>query len=501
MRGRIFLVAIVLAACSSLPVAQSPQVQGNLTAATCPAAAGCLTLAVGGLAGVAVQISGTYVGTVSFEATVDGSTYVALNLSPLNSAVPVSSTANGTGVWSGGVGGAAIVRARMSAYTSGTATVIIKAAPTSARGLGGTGGGGAPIDATYITQTADTTLTAEQALGALATGLMNNTTTTGVVSTLAPTDDNVVVGSGTAWALKALSSCSAADSAVTYNTTTNAWGCNTISASAGGSDTQVQFNDGGALGGDAGLTYNKTTDTLTVPLIVVSGAVKSGQMINTNTEDLALSTTLASILLYSSGNLTIGDAATTYTQLYGGAMAFHATGLNFDLGDNEPGEARLSGDLVLTNGKAFKTTTTTAQTALFQAYDVNDAAYVPLLTLTNANAPSLVIAPSGDGTVTLNGRLISTTATPAVSDTSANSCGSGTQTIVGTDNAGKVTVIGSVGTSCTVTFNVPFTNAPSCSVSNETTANLSRATSTTSTVILAGTFLENDVLAYSCIGR
>ena len=32
----------------------------------------------------------------------------------------------------------------------------------------------------------------------------------------------------------------------------------------GGSDTQVQFNDGGSFGGDAGLTYNKTTDTLTL---------------------------------------------------------------------------------------------------------------------------------------------------------------------------------------------------------------------------------------------
>jgi hypothetical protein len=35
-------------------------------------------------------------------------------------------------------------------------------------------------------------------------------------------------------------------------------------ATPGGADTQVQFNDGGALGGDAGLTYNKTTDKLTV---------------------------------------------------------------------------------------------------------------------------------------------------------------------------------------------------------------------------------------------
>jgi len=33
--------------------------------------------------------------------------------------------------------------------------------------------------------------------------------------------------------------------------------------SPAGSDTQVQFNDGGSLGGDSGLVYNKTSDTLT----------------------------------------------------------------------------------------------------------------------------------------------------------------------------------------------------------------------------------------------
>jgi hypothetical protein len=44
------------------------------------------------------------------------------------------------------------------------------------------GGGGAPTDATYITQTANGTLSAEQALGALATGILKSTTTSGVLS-------------------------------------------------------------------------------------------------------------------------------------------------------------------------------------------------------------------------------------------------------------------------------------------------------------------------------
>jgi hypothetical protein len=46
----------------------------------------------------------------------------------------------------------------------------------------------------------------------------------------------------------------------------------------GGSNTQVQFNDSGAFGGDAGLTYNKTTDALTVAgLLDLSGA-SAGQI-------------------------------------------------------------------------------------------------------------------------------------------------------------------------------------------------------------------------------
>jgi len=47
--------------------------------------------------------------------------------------------------------------------------------------------------------------------------------------------------------------------------------------SPGGSDTQVQFNDGGStFGGDSGLTYNKTTDNLTVLGNLVIGTSGKG---------------------------------------------------------------------------------------------------------------------------------------------------------------------------------------------------------------------------------
>lgn len=46
----------------------------------------------------------------------------------------------------------------------------------------------------------------------------------------------------------------------------------------GGSDTQVQFNDGGVFGGDAGLVYNKTTDALTAAgsITINNAAAASG---------------------------------------------------------------------------------------------------------------------------------------------------------------------------------------------------------------------------------
>lgn len=39
----------------------------------------------------------------------------------------------------------------------------------------------------------------------------------------------------------------------------------------GGSDTEVQFNDDGAFGGDPGLTYDKTTNTLSVDTVTAFG--------------------------------------------------------------------------------------------------------------------------------------------------------------------------------------------------------------------------------------
>jgi hypothetical protein len=63
-------------------------------------------------------------------------------------------------------------------------------------------------------------------------------------------------------------------------------------------------------------------------------------------------------------------------------------------------------DVVIENTKAIKTNTTTGNTALFQAYDVDGGAYSTFATLTNGNTPSFAIASPAGGSVTINGAVI-----------------------------------------------------------------------------------------------
>jgi hypothetical protein len=96
------------------------------------------------------------------------------------------------------------------------------------------GGGGAPAAATYITQTADGSLSNEQVLGSLATGILKNTTSTGVLSIAVAGDFPTLNQSTTG-------------SAATLTTSRNLWG--------------QSFNGSAAIGGAIELGTAGTTDT------------------------------------------------------------------------------------------------------------------------------------------------------------------------------------------------------------------------------------------------
>lgn len=79
---------------------------------------------------VGVQMSGTWTGTVRFEGSIDGSTYVSVVARPSSGGSWVSE-ATSVGVWAADVAGLKYFRARASVLSSGTITVDL--VPSTAR--------------------------------------------------------------------------------------------------------------------------------------------------------------------------------------------------------------------------------------------------------------------------------------------------------------------------------------------------------------------------------
>lgn len=81
------------------------------------------TLNVVALERVAFQVTGTFVGTVTFEATVDGANWDALEVTDLSDSTSLATTATAPGIFVANCKGLAQVRAQVSAYTSGAISV------------------------------------------------------------------------------------------------------------------------------------------------------------------------------------------------------------------------------------------------------------------------------------------------------------------------------------------------------------------------------------------
>jgi hypothetical protein len=74
---------------------------------------------------VAVQVVGAMNATITFEASVDGTNYVAFNMTPSNSGTDAS-TASTAGAFTKSTGAYSAFRARCSAYTSGSPVVTLR---------------------------------------------------------------------------------------------------------------------------------------------------------------------------------------------------------------------------------------------------------------------------------------------------------------------------------------------------------------------------------------
>lgn len=124
------------------------EVFGTLQTTTAPNSV--VGLDVSGLGGFGIQITGTFTGTVNFEGSVDGTTFLALNVVATNGSSSVTS-ATAVGAWQGSCVGLKLVRCRMSGSPTGAAVVTLYAELASPGGAGGGGGGGGG-DATAANQ-------------------------------------------------------------------------------------------------------------------------------------------------------------------------------------------------------------------------------------------------------------------------------------------------------------------------------------------------------------
>lgn len=80
---------------------------------------------------VSFNVSGTFVGTVEFEATtnpLDTTTWISVPCTPLSGGATVTN-ATAPGIWRCDVAGLGNLRARVSAYTSGSVTVSVTTIP------------------------------------------------------------------------------------------------------------------------------------------------------------------------------------------------------------------------------------------------------------------------------------------------------------------------------------------------------------------------------------
>ena len=142
-----------------------------------------------------------------------------------------------------------------------------------------------PVDATYITQTANSTLSNEQALGALGTGILKNTTTTGVLS-IALAADFPTLNQNTTGSAAKLTTARDLYGFSFDGSAGTASGVNIIGSSYGGTGSGFTKFSGAAT---SEKTYTLPNSSTTILTKNYTGSLTTGLLYNTtSTGDLSI---------------------------------------------------------------------------------------------------------------------------------------------------------------------------------------------------------------------
>ena len=238
------------------------------------------------------------------------------------------------------------------------------------------------------------TLTANQALVANSTSGIDKV----IVANLVPTSVYANGASGTAGQI------------LTSNSTGGLY-WSAPAATTAGSNTQVQFNDGGALAGDADFTFNKTTNTLTVTNIAANGAsltsVNAATVGGNSASDLRTYADDKAANAYSNAaSYADAKAANAYSNAtsYADNKAANAYSNAVSYADNKAANAysnamsdTLSRNGSYTGNNTFAGTNTVISSNLFVTGTINRS---PTITLAGDLSGSVTLTDLANGTLT-----------------------------------------------------------------------------------------------------
>lgn len=178
-----------------------------------------------------------------------------------------------------------------------------------------------------------------------------------------------------------------------------------------------------------------------------------------------------------------GSGAAVYMGLTDPGVAYSTTtGQYFVIGSSYPSTGGVNSDVIGLNFLTIDVSTQSTRGNVLVATGT-------FTVVSGSTQPSTL----NNGLV-VTGHISVSSATPSVT-----SCGT-SPSIVGNDQFGKITVGSGVIGTCTMTFSVPWPNAPTCQILSGTVIASPTGTTTTTAFTFTGTSLTSDVVMYMCGG-
>lgn len=380
-------------------------------------------------------------------------------------------------------------------------------------------------------------------------GLTGTVTTTGNIGIAALLADGILqnaTGGSAVPTAVAIPSCSAGSSALTYNTSTHAWGCNTISSGTitvntttitSGTGNRLVFDNAGTFGEISQLTSVSGALTLTTagaastPAVTLSGAPFTGGSGTTTFPLFYLNSGTAPTNFSTNGTVLGINAPSGFTgdlvnfevngtpifSINGSSTLVQAGGINVTSGSASTVngiQLQSANTPCIYANSSCKVSFGTANTT-FNQNPIGSTAGSFLLQTTASSSTAPTISPNRAGTTTGIGAQASGNMSMIVQGvekgrwtteglqykqaTAPTVTGTGSPTIAtgSTDEAGEVTS-GTTATSIVITFNLSHTNAPFCVVTPQSTLVSFAYTLSNTAITVTQTATSSEKIDYRC---